>query len=684
MEHKVIINKKPVQSGKNSIPDGALNGNGDLCAILGNSPVGMRIYIAKSDIWELIDNCHRGGIKPLGYADIVVPSDYYENYHVVQDMDKGEITASFSNGNTSMTIVIRVCKTENIIMIEKYGFDESSLPMLLPCEAQMCGITDNGIYRLLRGPENKHPIDAYASMKRVNNNNYCIAVSTSNECDNPESRVKDILGSLDKTRYEELKASHYTAWNSFWSKSSFSVSDKTLEMCWYASLYMLAISAGNREYPPGLYGNFITTENTNWKGDYHLNYNYQASFYAACITNHIELTDCYHGPLEDFIEKGKSFARKINCKGIYYPVAILPKGLCSEYDSENKYAFERLFLGQKSCAIHSADIMINRWYATRDKEYAKEHAYPFIKECLNFFEDYCEYRDGKYHIPNDAVHEVPYYSRDFKPWKYKKYIEDTDNILTLGLMNYTLKAAIDISSELNADEDKRRKWQHMLTNLAEFTTYRKGTKKVFRYTKKGMAWNESNGLCIQHIYPSCCISPRSGERIKQIARNTLLYNDRWTDGNAGNSIFPAAVRINIDPKLITEKLLLNYREFCLPNMLFNYGGGCLENSSTFANTLSEMALQSSDGTLLFFDNWNKDLSCSFTNLRANGAFLVSSSINEGKIGEIKIMSEAGYDLMFRNPFKKCMIKTENDTISYDNEYISMKTEPGDTIIISEI
>lgn len=66
MKHTVTITTPPVRSGKYAIPDGALCGNGDMSAILGNSGTGLRIYLAKCDLWmadEHRDN--NGGIYAL-------------------------------------------------------------------------------------------------------------------------------------------------------------------------------------------------------------------------------------------------------------------------------------------------------------------------------------------------------------------------------------------------------------------------------------------------------------------------------------------------------------------------------------------------------------------------------------------------------------------------------------------
>jgi hypothetical protein len=47
-----------------------------------------------------------------------------------------------------------------------------------------------------------------------------------------------------------------------------------------------------------------------WQGDYTLDYNYEAPFWAAYPTNHMELTDNYDRVLIDHISRGLAIAAR--------------------------------------------------------------------------------------------------------------------------------------------------------------------------------------------------------------------------------------------------------------------------------------------------------------------------------------------------------------------------------------
>lgn len=680
MKHVAVINKKPIRSGKESIPDGAICGNGDLGLILGNCKDGMRIYISKSDIWHGVENAFSGGMKPLGYINIDIPQEKYEKYYVEQDMDNGEIRCDFDG----IKINVRAAKTENAILLELEN--AASEPKLKVFEGETAGekgeyVDDNCqiIYRDLKGDDCEFETYACATMKKVSDGKYYACVATNHDTEKPLGLCLSKTREMTEEKYAEISERHYSAWKNFWSKSSFTLSDEELEIGWYASQYFLAVCAGNPNFAPGIFANFITIEKPAWHSDYHLNYNYQAPFYAACSSNHVELTDCYHAPLEDFLEKGRSFAEKFGCRGILYPVGMMPKGICSELDKNNPYWFERLFLGQKSNAVHPANIMIFRWKATRDKEYAKNHAYPYVKECLEFFEDYATYENGRYSICRDATHEVPYYKHDFKPSKYKRYINDKNNALTLGMLRLALEAGIDMAKELGIDSDKQKKWQDMLDNLAPFATYYRFFRKVFRYTEKGQMWNDGGDVGLQHIYPGGCVGLSSDEKMLKIARNTFKMKEKYcyVDDNAVSSFYPMAARLGIDPHKVISKYKELNRQRLMQNKLYEFVGGCLENCSIAASMLNEMALQSYEKIIRIFPDWDRTLDCKYEHLRADGAFLVSSEMRNGEIISSEILSEIGTPLCLENPYDKADI---NGKI-YTDRVINIPTNAGETFTI---
>ncbi|MGN0533103.1 MAG: glycosyl hydrolase family 95 catalytic domain-containing protein [Eubacterium sp.] len=692
MKHTAVITTPPKRCGKESIPDGALTGNGDMSAILGSSGNGMRVFIAKCDLWKANQHPESdGGIKPLGYVDFDIPEYLYNNYYVEQRMDESELFCRFAYGESFAEIIITVCAVKNDIFFEIKSSEKNLISnprfTMLNCNAdEIKNFSQNNIHtvtRIFQNEELAFDCKVCAGIRGFAENKYVFCASTNFDSNTFEEDVATHLDEFNEKLYRYEINEHCNWWKNFYGKSEFILSDPQLELNWYACQYHLAICARNNGFPPGIYGNFITTETERWHGDYHLNYNYEAPFYAACSSNHTELTDCYFSPLEEFMPKGREYAQKyLNCRGLYYPVGLLPKGLFSEY-RDNSDAYEKMYLGQKSNASYAAVIMVMRWNSTRDTDFARAHIYPYLKAVGEFWEDYLVFEDGRYVICNDAIHEVPYYIDNFKPYAYRKHIHAKNNLLSLGLVRMVFSALLDISEALDADKNKREKWLHILNHISDYPTFYKKFKKVFRYTEKGMAWHNSNFLCLQHIYPVGQVDLYNDSEILKIAKNTFSVNDRWCDDNATNSVFPCAVRLGTEPRLIINKLKLNYKKFQLPNLLMLHGGGCLENCSLTAATLNEMALQSYNGIIRIFPNWDTSITGSYKNLRADGAFLVSAKIENGNISDIEIFSENGGKAVLENPYNKCIISNDTSRI-YSKKLIEINMKKNQRISINKV
>ena len=94
-----------------------------------------------------------------------------------------------------------------------------------------------------------------------------------------------------------------------------------------------------------------------------------------------------------------------------------------------------------------------------------------------------------------------------------------------------------------------------------------------------------------------------------------------------------------------------------------------------------MALQSHQGLIRLFPCWDNSLDAKFENLRADGAFLVSSAIRNGKIGPTKIFSEVGGMAHIQMPKSGLTVTFRGRTEHIDGNRIDIATQPGDVIVI---
>jgi hypothetical protein len=326
------------------------------------------------------------------------------------------------------------------------------------------------------------------------------------------------------------------------------------------------------------------------------------------------------------------------------------------------------------------------WYATYDKDYALKNYYDFIFNVATFWEDYLVKQNGKYVIKKDAAHEIPFYRGE--KFNYITHIGQVNTInstLSLGLVKMLFKAVYDMSKELGLNTEKLPLWQEISENLSDFPTFIKKGKKCFRYAKFGIRWRNDNTVGLQHIYPASQIGLSSGEKLLKIAKNTYFINDRRLDDNGSNSYLPAGARIGVAPEFLIEGIHQNIKEFALPNGLFRHHGGGIEHLTTIPATINEMLMQSHEGVIRLFPCWDKSSSAAFTNLRANGAFLVSAELKNEKLANLKIKSLKGRKCSVEFPEATTVTReSDNEKINFkkDGDIITFETRENEAYLLS--
>ena len=536
--------------------------------------------------------------------------------------------------------------------------------------------------------------------------------------------AEDVVAALAHMSHEShtshvagLRKAHAAWWTDFWAKSFVEIGDPELEKAYYRSLYHMGACSRDLRFPPGIFG-WVTTDNPAWAGDYHLNYNHMAPFYALYSANRVEQGDPQDTPILDFRERGRWYAKAVfgeKMRGVHYPVGIGPLGIettrKSKYGGGRHSEGEGLFFGQRTNPSYCLVNIAQRWRTTRDAAYGKK-VYPFVLEVVSFWEDYLKWEprssdlrsetrpsrlqaggaapqsgaqqvslpeqgatgDGRYVDYNDSIHEGS--GKNMNP------------ILALGLIRNAFDLALDMSGELNVDAGRQKKWRHILDHLSLWTTQEMKGKTVFRYSEDGTHWWRNNTLGIQHIYPGNALGLDSDPKWLEVAHNTIAVMQRWIDGNGSNSFFPAAVRVGYDPKVILEQLQ-RYVRNTYPNgfQLRNPHG--IENQSTVPNTINEMLCMSHvpgganpGGHLLrVFPVWPRNRDAKFVNIRAWGAFLVSSELNDGQVQHVKITSERGKDCTMVNPWpgRTVTLTRANGTETLDGDRFTFETGVGEQL-----
>jgi alpha-L-fucosidase 2 len=111
----------------------------------------------------------------------------------------------------------------------------------------------------------------------------------------------------------------------------------------------------------------------------------------------------------------------------------------------------------------------------------------------------------------------------------------------------------------------------------------------------------------------------------------------------------------------------------------------VETASTIPGAINEMLLQSHEGVLRLFPDWPKDRDARFDQLRAYGAFLISSSFTNGQISSLVVESEKGRPCTLQNPWPgRTMVlsRTGHLAETLTGPQVTFQTLPGEHISVS--
>ncbi len=673
------------------IPAGAMCGNGDLGVVFDNDEKDLIIYLSKCDFWKFSEGAHGdGGIKAVG--NIRISDVGLSEYNIRQYFDKGLLDCTFSNIAMEFFVAPENCIYFEIRVPDGKAFPTVKIEMPDTCDSENSTCTEKDVEchsRKFSG-EKVRIESAVAVCCRVIGTReengfkyirYCISVVTN--FDSTDYTAAGIEMALNGN-FDSGKERTQEKWEKFFSASKITIEDKEIESFYNSSLYHLAGCMGNKAFPPGLFGNFITNDFFPWAGDYHMNYNYEAPYYCIFSANHPELFDGYMTPVNEMSAEAERMAGLFGCRGYAFPVSFGPKAL-DVYTQPDCKEHGILFLGQKSHAAYACVIPLMHWFSTYDKDYAKENYYNFVFNTALFWEDYLVKEKGRYVIKNDAAHEIPYYRGEkFRYWTHKGQIEAVNAINSLGLVKLLFDGVYDMAKELGLNSEKYPLWEDIIKNLSDFPTFIMHGKRCFRYSKRGIRWRDDNTVGLQHIYPASQIGLDSGEKLLKIARNTYFINDRRLDDNGSNSYLPAGARIGVDPEFLLEGIRQNIKEFGLPNRMFRHHGGGIEHLTTIPATINEMLLQGHEGVIRLFPCWDKKSDASFENLRADGAFLVSAKLKNGMVASLTIKSLTGRPCKVECEGKTTVVRL-SDLLKVpserDGSIISFETQADETYIL---
>ncbi|MCC7498734.1 MAG: hypothetical protein IT160_14225 [Bryobacterales bacterium] len=528
-------------------------------------------------------------------------------------------------------------------------------------------VSSNGIHATAMQPAQRLQVD--------------LALVTTLDDPDCRRRAADIVTALSTQPLEQAHAATRLAWENYWSRSAVELEDEMLERLWYRNHYLLACCLREGKVAPGLFGNWTSGSiGTAWHGDYHMNYNTQQVFWGLFSSNHVDQHLPYVKLVENLMPMAEWNARvQFGLPGAYFPHSAYPVP-----SKVNPYPVPPW--GYEICETPwTVQSLWWHYLYTLDNAYLRR-AYPLLKSAADFLTAYLRKEsDGRYHV-------VPTVSPENWGLTVDQRL-NRDCIIDLALTRFVLDAVIEASTILETGLQLRDRWKEIRDNLAPWPIVD---------GPHGRVWLDVPGAPAEHVYnvpvtaapvfPAEQVGIDRGREHLEIARRTAR-TIRLEGGN--DIVWQPLLRARL-AMLDLEWFKREVRYSMLPNGVVNdrvrQVGGRYHDSTNFdfmmrmgiwtenlslPVVLNECMLQSYAGVLRLFPNTCNLGRARFRDLRAVGAFLVSSSWDGRQVGPVDLFSEMGTRVRLVNPWPGNVVLVNRSRAISRAGMIEFDTQPGE-------
>jgi hypothetical protein len=456
--------------------------------------------------------------------------------------------------------------------------------------------------------------------------------------------------------------------------------DKFYQDAWYRNLYyMRCFCRKGTTMPITLYAGLVNNS-PGWHGTPTLDYNFEQTFWPMFSCNQVDCMEPYVSFMQGFAPRARWFAKKTyGVDGLCLPVHIWgPEYLVSPETAKSRnarhlastpwtYGFNLTGWGLQNLWL--------RYKYQPDWEYL-DSVYPLLRDGAEFYTnviDQCKDDNG-----DGKVEIGPSYNPEHGPFG------TFNNPVDIAYFNFLLNAASEAAGLLERDEKLVKRWQKALRLVPDYETTALGDAKIVANWKGATAMSVRVHNCASPtvpVFPAEQITWFSPTSEKALFERTL----RWIKHNDANShimVNVARARLSM-PEAYTETRA-HFSKIATPNGLYAPWPGqgyYLAESWAFSGLVAELLLQSVGDIIRIFPAWPEDKDAQFTDLRAQGGFLISAEQKDGKVVRIHVESTGGGMQKLLSPWKE--IKANGKPLTPDDKgIVRIEIGAGEIVVLT--
>ncbi len=461
-----------------------------------------------------------------------------------------------------------------------------------------------------------------------------------------EVAIKNLNNSVIQS-VASIEQGHRDWWHRFYSKSFLSIPDARMESFYWIQLYKMATCSRPDGPAVDLNGPYFRV--TQWPGLW-WNLNVQLTYWLVYESNHLEMGENLITLIDQCFE------------------TLLTR-------------FKGPKLGDLAWTMH------NYWLQFRysgDRKAIQERWLPKARQIAALYAQ-MEQKES-----NGKIGLLPMESPEYNG--FKLYANSSYN---LAIYRWLLSTLIESVGKAEVNSQEVAKWKYTLANLVPFPVDQNGIRIG---SDQAVDMSHRHYSHLLGLYPLFQLNPDSQED-RALVEKSVVHWHKIGEGKGlagysytgAASLYAALGRGNDAASILGHFLTGSIGiSQLLSNTFYVESGGrnpVIETPLSGAASTMELLLQSWGNKIRIFpavpDHW-KD--ASFSELRAQGGFLISASRSEGKTAWVQIESLAGEPCVVKIPGWNTACQTEKgkrfEIVSLGNNEFKISLSAGDVILLA--